>query len=50
MKNYRKKKSQLYGWERRYGKAVSEEGYKQICDNISVFITLLYKWNKTKNK
>jgi len=40
------KKEALQEWERLYGKPVSEEEYREICNNLYGFFTLLDKWDK----
>ena len=40
-----KKTSQLQAWERRYGRPLSKEDYRQICEGLDGFFTQLKKWD-----
>lgn len=40
------KKSQIKEWSRLYGRQITEEEYRQICENLGGFFDILYKWDK----
>jgi len=33
-------------WSKLYGRQISGEECREICDNLSVFFNLLYEWDK----
>lgn len=40
-------KRQINQWSKLYGKQISEEGYRNICDNLSGFFKILQEWDKS---
>ncbi|MDD5546300.1 MAG: hypothetical protein PHO67_03960 [Candidatus Omnitrophica bacterium] len=40
------KKSQIDKWSKLYGRPITEEEYRQICDDLSRYFKTLHKWNK----
>lgn len=46
-------KKQIKNWERYYGRPISETVYKEICDNLNGFFSILKEWDdidKMENK
>lgn len=37
---------QIDQWSKLYDKQITEEEYKEICNNLCEFFKLLYEWNK----
>jgi hypothetical protein len=33
-------------WSKLYGRQITEEEYREICDNLSSFFQMLHKWDK----
>ena len=40
---------QIDQWSELYGCQITEEEYREICDNLSRFFKTLYEWDKEKN-
>jgi chemotaxis regulatin CheY-phosphate phosphatase CheZ len=41
---------QIKNWSKLYGKAISEDEYKEICRNLDGFLSLLREWNEEESK
>ena len=39
------KEQQITGWSKLYGKQISEEEYKEICDNLYGFFSTIKQWD-----
>lgn len=39
------KQEQIQEWSRLYGKTISDEEYKGICDNLNKFFSTLKQWS-----
>jgi len=39
------KQEQIDGWSKLYGRQITEEEYREICDNLSGFFNTLYEWD-----
>ena len=39
------KEQQIEGWSKLYGKRISEEEFKEICDNLSGFFNTIKQWD-----
>lgn len=44
------KQEQIDRWSKLYGKQITEEDYKQICNNLSGLFKTLYEWDKKEVK
>lgn len=42
-------KKSIQDWESRYGRPLSEADYRQICDGLDGFFTLLKKWESSNH-
>jgi len=40
------KQSQIKAWSRLYGRQITEEEYREICDNLNGFFRVLFEWDK----
>lgn len=40
------KKSQIKRWSQLYGRQITEEEYREICDNLKGFFDTLREWDK----
>jgi hypothetical protein len=40
------KQEQVDQWSKLYGRQITEEEYREICDNLSGFFKLLHEWDK----
>jgi len=40
------KQEQIEGWSKLYGRQITKEEYREICDNLSGFFKTLYEWDK----
>lgn len=40
------KQEQIKVWSKLYGRQITEEEYREICDNLSGCFKLLREWNK----
>ena len=40
------KQSQIKEWLRLYGRQITEEEYREICENLKGFFGILHEWNK----
>jgi len=40
------KQEQIESWSKLYGRQITEEEYREICDNLYGFLKTLYEWNK----
>lgn len=43
-------KEQTENWSKLYGKPISETEYKEICDNLYGFFSVLHKWDEAEKK
>ena len=41
---------QIKNWSRLYGKPISETEYKEICDNLYGFFSVLHEWDSAEKK
>lgn len=39
------KEEQIQGWSKLYGKPISEEDFKEICDNLYGFFSTIKQWD-----
>ncbi len=39
------KEQQIEGWSKLYGKRISEEEFKEICDNLYGFFNTIKQWD-----
>ncbi|MCK9573477.1 MAG: hypothetical protein M0R20_03635 [Candidatus Omnitrophica bacterium] len=44
------KQEEIKQWSRLYGRQITEEEYKEICDNLSGFFKILYEWDKAEKE
>jgi len=44
------KKEQIDQWSKLYGRQITEEEYKEICNNLSGFFKTLHEWDKEEKK
>jgi len=42
------KQEQIDQWSKLYGRQISEEEYREICDNLSGFFKALREWSSEK--
>jgi hypothetical protein len=42
------KQSQINEWSRLYGRQITEEEYRQICDNLKGFVETLQEWDRAE--
>ena len=40
------KEEQINQWSKLYDRQITEEEYKEICDNLRGFFKLLHEWNE----
>lgn len=40
------KQKQIDQWSKLYGRQITEEEHKEICDNLSGFFKMLHEWDK----
>ena len=43
------KQSQINEWSRLYGRQITEEEYREICDNLKAYFELLIKADSDKS-
>ncbi|MFA5039626.1 MAG: hypothetical protein WC732_08115 [Candidatus Omnitrophota bacterium] len=44
------KQEQIDRWSKRYGRQLSEEEHREICDNLSGFFKILHGWDKAERE
>jgi hypothetical protein len=44
------KHDQIKKWSRLYGRQITEEEYRQVCDNLGSFFDILHKWDKAEKE
>lgn len=44
------KQSQIKEWSRLYGRQITEEEYREICDNLKTYFELLMQADKTEQE
>jgi hypothetical protein len=40
------KQEQIEGWSKLYGRQISGEEYREICDNLNGFFKIVREWDK----
>jgi hypothetical protein len=44
------RREQIEQWSKLYGRQITKEEYREICDNLSKFFEILHKWDKEEEQ